>query len=270
MSALVSVEAVTRRFPGPPRGILRRRTPLTAVDGVSLEVARGSAFGLVGESGSGKSTLARMIVGLLAPSRGRLRVAGEEVRAGSLRARRDLWRRAQYVHQNPRGALNPRLPVGRIVAGPLESLHRVSAEERARRVRRALERVGLDPAAAGRRPHAFSGGQAQRVAIARAIVGEPELLVLDEPTSALDVRVQAEVLALLQRLRDDLGMTLVFISHDLPVVAALCPRVGVLEAGRLVEEGPREQVFGSPRHAYTRRLVDSVPRLGERLEVGPA
>jgi len=266
VSALVRLEAVSRRFPGASRGLLRGRTSFTAVDDVSLEIARGEAFGLVGESGSGKSTLARMIVGLLAPSQGRIRVADEDVRVDSVRARRALWRRVQYVHQNPRGALNPRLRVERIVGGPLESLHDVPAGERAERVRRALERVDLDPDAVSRRPHAFSGGQAQRIAIARAIVGEPDLLVLDEPTSALDVRVQAEVLALLHRLREELGTTLLFISHDLPVVAALCARVGVLERGRLVEEGPRERVFGSPRDDYTRRLVESVPRLGERLE----
>lgn len=266
MSVRVDLESVTRRFPGASRGILRGRESTTAVHDVSLGIEAGSAFGLVGESGSGKSTLARMIVGLLAPSEGRVRVDGETVRTDSVRARRALWRRVQFVHQNPRGALNPRLRVAQIVGAPLQSLHDMPADERTARVRRSLERVDLDPDAASRRPHAFSGGQAQRIAIARAIVGEPELLVLDEPTSALDVRVQAQVLGLLHRLREELGMTLLFISHDLPVVAALCSRVGVLEGGRLVEEGPRGRVFGSPRHAYTRRLLESVPRLGRRLE----
>jgi peptide/nickel transport system ATP-binding protein len=259
----LEVREVVRRFPGPRRGWLRRAgPPVTAVAGVSFTVEAGGAFGLVGESGSGKTTLARIVSGLLSPSAGEVRVGGEPAPGGGTRERRRLWRRVQYVHQNPRGALNPRLRVGRIVGGPLESLLGLSGEERDARVRDALARVGLDADAALRHPHAFSGGQAQRIAIARAVVVEPELLILDEPTSALDVRVQAEVLALLARLRETLGTTLLFISHDVPVVASLCSRIGVMHRGALVEEGPRRQVLEAPRHAYTRELLSAVPTLG--------
>lgn len=259
--AFVEVRSLVRRFPGRASGLFGRGDDVLAVDRVSLRVERGVAFGLVGESGSGKSTLARMVAGLLLPSSGEVRVAGTPLRTGSLAERRALWRRVQYVHQSPRRALNPRLRVSEIIGGPLESLLGLRAAERDRRVRAALERVDLEPDAARRRPHAFSGGQAQRIAIARALAPEPDLLILDEPTSALDVRVQASVLSLLARLRAELETTLVFISHDLPVVAALCSRVGVLERGRLVEEGPRERVFSSPAHPYTRQLLESVPSL---------
>jgi len=253
---------VSVRF-APPRRLSwwRRGAPVRALEAVSLAIAPGCAYGLVGESGSGKTTLARCAAGLQAPSDGSVCVQGEPVKSEGLAARRALWRRVQYVHQNPRSALNPRLRVGHILAGPLGSLLDVRGEERDERVRRALERVGLEADAASRRPHAFSGGQAQRIAIARALVVEPALLVLDEPTSSLDVRVQAELLALLARLREETGVSLLFISHDLPVVAALCSRVGVLRAGRLVEEGPREQVLAAPRHPYTRELLESVPKL---------
>lgn len=265
----LELDDVTVRYPGPRRGLLRRGgPPRVALAGVSLRVARGEAYGLVGESGSGKSTLARVACGLLAPAAGEARVLGEPVRSRRLAERRAVGRRVQYVHQSPRSALNPRLPVGRIVGGPLDSLLGLPRATRRARVREALARVGLDPDAASRRPHAFSGGQAQRIAVARALIVQPALLVLDEPTSALDVRVQAELLALLARLRDELGVALLFISHDLPVVAALCGRVGVLRDGRLVEEGPRRQVLAAPRHPYTRELLASVPPLGRQRAGG--
>jgi len=256
---VVALREVTRRFPGPRTG-LRRRPAVTAVDAVSLEVPAGQAFGLVGESGSGKTTLARLVAGLDGPDAGEIRLSGEPVRADSREARRALWRRVQLVHQSPRASLNPRLRVASILGGPIESLLDLPEEEREERVRTTLERVGLPRDAAGRRPHAFSGGQAQRIAIARALVVEPEVLILDEPTSALDVRVQAGILALLDDLRRELGTTLLLISHDLPVVASLCSRVGVMRRGALVESGPREQVLGEPEHDYTRQLLDSLPR----------
>ena len=259
---VVELRDVEVRYPAPRRSAWGRgAAPRSALRGVSLALRRGEAYGLVGESGSGKSTLARCIAGLEVPTGGSVRVLGESLRCDSLRARRTLWRRVQYVHQNPRSALNPRLAVGRIVGGPLESLLGLRGAERDARVGRALERVGLEAAAAARLPHAFSGGQAQRIAIARALVVEPALLLLDEPTSALDVRVQAEILALLARLRKESDLTLLFISHDLPVVAALCQRVGVLRAGELVEEGSRDRVLAHPRHPYTRKLLESVPLL---------
>jgi ABC-type glutathione transport system ATPase component len=258
----LELTGVSVHFPRSRRGLLGRREAHVALDDVTLRVAPGEAYGLVGESGSGKSTLARAACGLLAPAAGEVRLGGETLRVEGLQERRRVWRRVQYVHQSPRSALNPRLSVGSILEGPLVSLRPLPRDARRARVRELLARVGLDPDAAGRLPHAFSGGQAQRIAVARALAAEPELLVLDEPTSALDVRVQAELLRLLARLRDELGVALLFISHDLPVVAALCSRVGVLRQGRLVEEGPRSQVLGAPRHAYTRELLAAVPRLG--------
>ncbi len=257
-----SVCGVTRSFRGRARGGLGlRRRRHVALDGVSLDISRGEATGLVGGSGSGKSTLARIFAGLLAPDSGELRVDGERIAAGRSASTRALWRRVQYVHQNPRGALNPRHRVGEIVGAPLGALLRVPAAERAERVARALQRVGLDPDAAERRPHAFSGGEAQRIAIARALAAQPELLILDEPTSALDVRRQAGVIALLSRMRDELGTTLLFVSHDLPIVAALCSRVAVLDRGRLVEQGRCARVFAAPEHPSTQRLLDSLPAL---------
>ncbi len=238
--------------------------PVTALDDVSLALRRGQCLGLVGESGSGKSTLARVLVGLQPPDAGEVRLAGESLRTDTRAARRRTWSRLQYVHQNPQGALNPRLRVGRLLEGPLESLLGLGRAERARRVARVLERVGLGPETVERHPHAFSGGQAQRIAIARALVVEPEVLLLDEPTSALDVRVQARILALLDALRRELGTTLVFVSHDLAVVEGLCDEVAVMRGGHVLEQGPREQIFGAPRHPWTRALLDAVPVPGRR------
>lgn len=266
MSApLLEAEHLVRRFAGSRRGWLGRRGPPTlAVDDVSLRVARGRCFGVVGESGSGKTTLARMLAGLLAPSAGTVRLDGEPLRTDSRAALRRVRRRLQYVHQNPHSALNPRLRVGRILEGPLAALLGLPAAERAPRVAEALARVGLEPDAAHRHPHAFSGGQAQRIAIARALIAGPDVLVLDEPTAGLDVRVQARVLALLARLRRELGTTCVLVSHDLAVVEGVCDEVAVMQAGRVVEQGAVDAVFGSPRHPYTRRLLAAVPVPGER------
>lgn len=227
---------------------------------MSLSVARGACHGLVGESGSGKTTLARAVAGLLRFQAGEIRIGGQRLDTHSAQARRELWRRVQYVHQTPQGALNPRRRVGRILGAPLESLLGVRGGERDRRVARALESVGLEPAAAARYPHAFSGGQAQRIAVARALVVEPELVLLDEPTSSLDVRVQARLLALLDRLRRETGTAYLFISHDLAVVEAVCDTLTVLHDGRAVESGRADEVLRRPRADYTRELIASVPR----------
>ncbi len=266
---LVSVEGVSVRFPRRRPG--SRSEWVTAVQDVSLAMGAGDAYGLVGESGSGKTTLARVLAGLLPASEGRVCIAGEPIDTRRLAARRRLWCRVQFVHQTPRGGLNPRRRVAEIVGGPLESLRGIRGPGRDRAVADALDRVGL-PRAAGRRfPNAFSGGEAQLIAIARALVAAPSVLVLDEPTSALDVRVQARILALLASLRRDLGMCLFLISHDLPVVAALCDRIGVMREGRLVEEAPAARLIEAPRQAYTRALLDAVPRLAPRpIRVDPA
>jgi ABC-type glutathione transport system ATPase component len=236
------------------------RREVVALEAVDLKVTEGECHAIVGESGSGKTTLANLILGLLAPSTGELRFRGE-----SMPARRSLAlrRRIQLVQQNPLSSLNPRRRVGASVSLPL-AVHRLTPRRtRAERVARLLEEVGWDPARARRHPHALSGGQRQRVAIARALACEPELIVFDEPTSALDVLVQARVLALLDRLRRERGLTYLFITHDLAVVRAVADRVSVFSRGRLLETGTVEAIFSAPETAYTRELIGAVPVVTE-------
>jgi oligopeptide/dipeptide ABC transporter ATP-binding protein len=230
-----------------------------AVDGVDLDVPRGSAVGLVGESGSGKSTIARTLVGFERATAGSARLGDVELLQLRGAAWRPLRRRLQMVFQDPYASLDPRMRVGALVAEPL-AVHGMGASEREARVAHLLERVRLAPALASRRPHELSGGQRQRVGLARALALEPELLLLDEPVSALDVSVQAQVLGLLGELRESLGLSYLLIAHHLAVVRKLCDRVAVLFAGRIVEEGPRDRLFGDPRHPYTRALLDAVPQ----------
>jgi oligopeptide transport system ATP-binding protein len=223
-------------------------------------VRRGETLGIVGESGSGKSTLARAVLRLIPPTAGRVVLLGRSLQglgAADLRAQR---RHAQLVFQDPFAALDPRLTIRDIVAEPLSvfepSLGRDAVTER---VRQALEDVGLDPAAMGRYPHQFSGGQCQRVGIARALVLEPALLVCDEPVSALDVTVQAQVVRLLARVQRERGLAMLFIAHDLAVVRALCHRVLVMYLGRTMESGDAGAIYREPRHPYTRALLQAVP-----------
>ncbi len=237
------------------RGLLKRTVGwVKAVDGVDLSVRAGETVGIVGESGSGKTTLGLALLRLL-PSQGSIRIAGQEIQGWSWRQLRPLRRQMQIVFQDPFGSLSPRLSVGQIVAEGLV-IHRIGTpEERARRVARALEEVGLDPAWAHRYPHEFSGGQRQRIAIARALVLEPRLLVLDEPTSALDMSVQAQIVELLRDLQARRGLAYLFISHDLRVIRAMSHRVVVMKDGVVVEEGPVDRIFEEPRHPYTRALL---------------
>lgn len=226
---------------------------------VSLDLPAGRSLGLVGESGSGKSTVARAVVGLVRPHGGRILVDGQDlslVRRDELRA---LRRRVQLIPQDPYASLDPRMTVGEALAEAIDPLRGRVREHRAR-VGDLLAKVALDPGAAERYPAAFSGGQRQRVAIARALAVEPELIIADEVTSALDCSVQAEVLGVLDGLRRDTGLTMLFISHDLAVVRHVSDEVAVISEGRIVERNTRTKLFGSPEHPYTRKLLASVPR----------
>jgi peptide/nickel transport system ATP-binding protein len=235
---------------------------LKAVDGVSLGIAQGETLGLVGESGCGKSTVARLIVGLYRPTRGEIRYVGKRIDADA--ARRAVRRDMQMIFQDPYASLNPRWRVADIVAEPLTGLpgeSHVSKKEIVARVGALLEQVGLVRADGAKFPHQFSGGQRQRISIARALAGNPKFLVCDEPTSALDVSVQAQVLNLMRRLQRDLGLTLLFISHNLAVVHHIADRVGVMYLGRIVEVAPTRALFSDPQHPYTRMLLEAVPDL---------
>jgi len=243
---LLKLESVSRDFdvsaPWLNRVIEREpRRILRAVDRVSFEVSKGETLALVGESGCGKSTVARLIAGLYAPSEGRIEFRGE---------------RLQMIFQDPYASLNPRWRVRKIIAEPMLFL------QTKKDVSEFLLQVGLSPDDAERYPHEFSGGQRQRISIARALAGEPELLICDEPTSALDVSVQAQILNLMADLQDRLGLTYLFISHNLAVVSLVADRVGVMYLGRIVELAPAVQLFAKPRHPYTRMLLDAVPDLG--------
>jgi oligopeptide/dipeptide ABC transporter ATP-binding protein len=253
--ALLEVRDLVTRFP------LRGGGEVRAVDRVSLTLRRGETLGVVGESGCGKSTLARSILRLVKPSEGRIRFDGRDVTALAARDLRAFRRDAQMVFQDPFASLDPRWRVGDILAEPL-AIHRLGAgSERRARVGELLSLVGLDAAAARRYPHEFSGGQRQRIGIARALALEPKLVILDEPVSALDVSIQAQILNLLMDLRERLGLSYLFISHDLAVVRAISDRVAVMYLGQIVEEGAADQVLAEPAHPYTQALLAAAPSL---------
>jgi len=237
---------------------------LHAVSDVSFDIERGTTFALVGESGSGKSTIARMAVGLLPPTSGTVTIDARDLNDRNLEfsERQALRRRIQMVFQSPYASLNPRWRVSAILAEPLRAFGLVAeGQDENARVKELLEQVGLAASDARRYPHEFSGGQRQRISIARALASEPDFIICDEPTSALDVSVQAQVLNLLKQLQRELGLTYLFITHDLAVVATMASRIGVLQSGRLVEEGQSEAIFQNPQTDYTRMLIDSAPRL---------
>ncbi len=257
-AALLQGEPLSRDYLLPRETVLRPPPRVQALRDVSFTLQAGRSLGIVGESGSGKSTLARLVMALDTPTSGRVLFDGQDLQALPREALRRARRDFQMVFQDPQSSLDPRWRVERIVAEPLAAQGAGRAECR-ERAAEALDAVGLRAADLAKYPHEFSGGQRQRIAIARALITRPRLIVADEPVSALDVSVQAQVLNLMQDLQDRHGITYLFISHDLAVVRHLCDEVAVLQAGRIVEQGPAGPLLRDPQHPYTRALLDAVP-----------
>ncbi|MFZ4894562.1 ABC transporter ATP-binding protein [Plantibacter sp. Mn2098] len=262
---LLRARGLSRAYTLPRDSFFQRQRTTTALHAADLDVQTGETVGIIGESGSGKSTLVRLLLALDTPTTGTVEFDGRPVTATDGRkapSGRDLhWFRREtgIVFQDPYASLDPRMTVGRIIAEPLLALD-IPGDRRSK-VHGVLRLVGLDADAADRYPHEFSGGQRQRIALSRAIVHRPKLLVGDEPLSALDVTVRAQILELLAKLRAELGLTIVLVSHDIGVVQHLCDRVVVMKDGEIVEQGPVGEVLNRPKHAYTRELLDSVPTI---------
>ena len=260
---LLEVRALRRYFP--VRNVFGVRSGwLKALDDVSFEVQQGEILGVVGESGCGKSTLGKTLIGIHRPTTGEIRFRGEEIGRLVRHERRAVTSELQYVYQDPGASLDPRWKIRRSLSEPLIVHTDLSAEERSAKVRAILDAVGLPPGHLDLYPHELSGGQQRRVGLARILTLHPALVILDEPTSGLDVSVQATVLGLFRELREAFDLTYVLISHDLGVVQAMCDRIMVMYLGRIMETGPTGQVFGAPRHPYTKSLLGAIPRIGER------
>jgi oligopeptide transport system ATP-binding protein len=264
---LLEVENLTKHFPITHGLIIQRKIgDVQAVDGISFAIKEGETLGLVGESGSGKTTAGRTILQLYRPTSGNVYFRGKDLTTLEGKDLRNARRDMQMVFQDPYASLNPRLSVGNIVVEPLE-IHGIGDKKsREKRVEQVLELVGLDPVFINRYPHEFSGGQRQRIGVARALILEPEFIVLDEPISALDVSIQAQVVNLLEDLQERLGLTYLFIAHDLSMVRHISDRVAVMYLGKIVELASRAELFNNPLHPYTQALVSAVPIPDPRKE----
>jgi len=260
MTALLQAENLVKQFTV-QGGLLAEKRILTAVAGVDLELFPGETLGLAGESGCGKSTVARLLTGLIPPSQGSIRYKGRELSAMS-REELALYRKdVQMIFQDPFSSLNPRMRVGEIIGEPL-AIHRMGdGAQRRERVAALLQRVGLAPDHLSRFPHEFSGGQRQRIGIARALAVSPKLIIADEPVSALDLSIQAQIINLLQEVKQDLGLCFLFITHDLSVLRHLSDRIAIMYLGRIVESGSRDGVLSRPRHPYTEALLSAIPSI---------
>jgi oligopeptide/dipeptide ABC transporter ATP-binding protein len=267
---LLQVRDLQMHFPiKETSGLTRTKKVVQAVDGVSFDLAAGESLGLVGESGCGKSTTGRAIVRLLKPTAGQILFKGNDLATMKESQLRPYRRELQIVFQDPYSSLNPRQTVGNIIATPLRVHKLVPKGGEKDRVSELLERVGLNPEHHNRYPNEFSGGQRQRIGIARALAVEPQVIVADEPVSALDVSIQAQVMNLMDDLRKDLGISFIFIAHDLGVVRHFCDRVAVMYLGKIVEMGTRDEIYGAPQHPYTQALLSAAPDIGVVRGVPP-
>ncbi len=263
---LVRVDGLKMHFPI-HEGLLRRQAgSVKAVDDISFEIFEGETLGLVGESGCGKSTAGRTILRLYQPTEGVIEIDGRDISTLEGTALRDLRPTMQMIFQDPQASLNPRMTVGSIIAEPLSEHHAMNATDRRNKVYELLDAVGLNRDFANRYPHEFSGGQRQRIGIARALALNPKFIVCDEPIAALDVSIQAQVVNLLEDLQEKLGLTYLFISHDLSMVRHLATRVAVMYLGKIVELAPRDALYNDPKHPYTQALLSAVPNPDPKTE----
>lgn len=258
---MLEVKGLSKHFTAHKDGFFAKPTIVKAVDNIDISIAAGTTMGLVGESGSGKTTTARAILRLIEPDSGEIKIDNTDIRQLKKSDLRRFRRNMQIVFQDPFSSLNPRLTVGTIISEPLLIHTKMTSSERSERLLELLELVGLQPEHADRYPHEFSGGQRQRIGIARAIALNPKFMVLDEPVSALDVSIQGQILNLLKDLQVKLGMTYLFVSHDLSVVEHISDRISVMYLGRIVEENSQGELYSNPRHPYTQSLLASIPRL---------